>query len=533
MEGKSVNPSPVRANINQILKGKGASVKKPIALISVWNKEGIDTLAKELHSLGYKIVSSGGTARFLKEKGIPVVEVSEITGFPEILDGRVKTLHPKIHGGILYRDWVEKDKQQLEELGIEPIEVVVVNLYPFEEKSKENLPIKELLEFIDIGGPTLIRAAAKNFPRVAVLTDPSDYGWFIEKLKKGELTQEDRARLAVKAFAHTAYYDGVIYNTLKGLLEISQNLPEEALPLKLKEELRYGENPHQRGWLYKNPLEDLGITEAQVLQGKKMSFNNYLDADSAVKLVSEIPETACAIIKHTNPCGVAVGKTTYEAYKRALEGDPVSAFGGIVAFNDTVDADTAAELTKIFLEIVIAPSFTPEALQILSKKKNLRVILFQGRSIFKDVKKISGGYLLQEEDTELYKELKVVTKREPTERELQDLLFAWRVVKHVKSNAIVIAKDKQVLGVGMGLTSRVDALKLAISKAKEFGKDLKGAVVASDAFFPFRDSIDIAAAEGITAFIQPGGSIRDKEVIEACDEHGAAMVFTGMRHFKH
>jgi len=504
-----------------------------IALISVWNKEGVDNLAKELHQLGYKIVSSGGTARFLREKGIPVVEVSEITGFPEILDGRVKTLHPKVHGGILYRDWVEKDKKQLEELGIEPIEVVVVNLYPFEEKSKEELPLKELLEFIDIGGPTLIRAAAKNFPRVSVLVDPADYGWFVEKLKKGELTEKDRAKLAVKAFAHTSYYDSVIYNTLRGLLEFDETLKVETVPMKLKEELRYGENPHQRGWLFDNPLEELGITKAQVLQGKQMSFNNYLDADSAVKLVSEIPERACAIIKHTNPCGAAVGSTVKEAYLRALEGDPVSTFGGIVAFNDTVDDETAEELTKIFLEIVIAPDFTPEALQILSKKKNLRVIKYFGRSVWKDLKKVSGGFLLQDEDLELYKELKVVTERKPTEREMEDLLFAWRVVKHVKSNAIVIAKDKQVLGVGMGLTSRVDALKHAINKAKEFGKDLKGAVVASDAFFPFRDSIDIATAEGITAFIQPGGSIRDKEVIEACNEHGAAMVFTGMRHFKH
>ncbi len=504
-----------------------------LALISVWNKEGVDTLARELQNLGYKIVSSGGTARFLKERGIEVIEVSQLTGFPEILDGRVKTLHPKIHGGILYRDWVEEDKKQIEELGISPIDVVVVNLYPFEEKRKEELPLRELLEFIDIGGPTLVRAAAKNFPRVSVLVDPSDYGWFIEKLKKGELTEKDRARLAVKAFAHTSYYDSVIYNTLRELTETEETLKEETIPMKLVKELRYGENPHQKGWLFENPLEGLGLTKAQVLQGKAMSFNNYLDADAAVRLVSEIPERACAIIKHTNPCGVAVGKTVKEAYLKALEGDPVSAFGGIVAFNDKVDAETAEELTKIFLEIVIAPDFDPPALQILAKKKNLRVIRYFGRTIWKDLKKVSGGFLLQEEDTELYKELKVVSERKPTEREMEDLLFAWRVVKHTKSNAIVIAKDRQVLGVGMGLTSRVDALKHAIAKAKEFGKDLKGAVVASDAFFPFRDSVDIACKEGITAFIQPGGSIRDKEVIEAANEHGAAMVFTGMRHFKH
>jgi len=330
------------------------SDKRGVALISVWNKEGVDKLAKELHALGYEIVSSGGTARFLKERGIPVVEVSEITGFPEILDGRVKTLHPKIHGGILYRDWVKSDKEQIEELGIKPIEVVVVNLYPFEEKRKEDLSLRELLEFIDIGGPTLIRAAAKNFPRVSVLTDPADYGWFIEKLKKGELTENDRAKLAVKAFAHTSYYDAVIYHTLRDLTEIGETLKEETLPMKLKETLRYGENPHQRGWLFENPLEELGLTKAEVLQGKKMSFNNYLDADAAVRLVSEIPERACVIVKHTNPCGAAVGKTAKEAFLRALEGDPVSAFGGIVAFNDAVDGETAEELTKIFLEIVVA-----------------------------------------------------------------------------------------------------------------------------------------------------------------------------------
>ncbi len=507
--------------------------ERGIALISVWDKRGVDKLAEELVRLGYKIVSSGGTARFLKERGISVVEVSEITGFPEILDGRVKTLHPKIHGGILYRDWVEKDREEIEKLGIEPVEIVVVNLYPFEEKRKENLPLKELLEFIDIGGPTLIRAAAKNFLRVAVLTDPDDYDEFVEKLKRGELTEDYRAKLAVKAFAHTSYYDAVIYNTLRELTQTEETLKEETVPMKLLGELRYGENPHQRGWLFKNPLEELGLTNVRILQGKKMSFNNYLDADAAVKLVSEIPERACVIVKHTNPCGVAVGESTKEAFLKALEGDPVSAFGGIVAFNDTVDGETAEELTKLFLEIVVAPAFTPEALQILSKKKNLRVIKYFGRTVWKDLKKISGGFLLQDEDTELYKELQTVTKRKPTERELEDLLFAWRVVKHTKSNAIVVAKDKQVLGVGMGLTSRVDALKLAISKAKEFGKDLKGAVVASDAFFPFRDSVDIACSEGITAFIQPGGSIRDKEVIEAANEYNAAMVFTGMRHFKH
>jgi len=503
------------------------------ALVSVWDKTNIEVLGKELIKLGYQIISSGGTAAYLRKFNIPVIEVSEITQFPEILEGRVKTLHPKIHGGILYRANKEEDLKEKEALGLPSIEIVVVNLYPFEEKRKEELSIYELLEFIDIGGPTLIRAAAKNYPRVAVLTDPRDYEWFIEKLKKNQLSEEDRAYLAIKAFAHTSYYDAVIYQTLRNLLQKDFPLKKETLPLLFKEELRYGENPHQKGFIFVNPLEELGISRAEFIQGKKLSFNNYLDADSGMKLISEFSEPACAIIKHNNPCGVAIGKNSKEAFLKALEGDPVSAFGGIVAFNTIVDEETAEELVKIFLEVIIAPAYTPQALAILSQKKKLRVLKYWGRSIFYDVKKISGGYLVQDEDTELYKYLEVKTSKKPTEREMEDLLFAWKVVKHTKSNAIVIAKNGQTLGIGMGLTSRVDALKLAINKAKEFNKDLKGAVVASDAFFPFRDSIDIAVAEGISAFIQPGGSIRDSEVLQACEEHNVAMVFTGMRHFKH
>ncbi|GAB6065709.1 bifunctional phosphoribosylaminoimidazolecarboxamide formyltransferase/IMP cyclohydrolase [Aquifex pyrophilus] len=504
------------------------------ALISVYRKEGIEKLARELRELGYEIISTGGTARYLKEKGIEVKEVSEITEFPEILEGRVKTLHPRIHGGILYRDWVEKDKEEIERLGIETIDVVVVNLYPFEEKLKEGLEEKELMEFVDIGGPTLIRASAKNFFRVVVLVDPEDYDWVIEKLKKGTLSLQDRAYLAWKAFSHTAYYDGVISQAFKKLYSIESFNKEEALPLRLKKKLRYGENPHQRGFLYENPLEDIGITKADVLQGKEMSFNNYLDADSAVRLVLEFPnQTVCAIIKHNNPCGVAVGNNVRDAFLRAKESDPVSAFGGIVAFNDRVDAETAKELTSMFLEVVIAPEYEEEALRELSKKKNFRVLRFYGLQNSFDVKKVSGGYLLQDEDTVLYERLEVVTKREPTAEEMDDLIFAYKVVKHTKSNAVVIAKGGRTLGIGSGNVSRVDSLKCAINKAKEFGFDLRGAVVASEAFFPFRDSIDIMAKEGITAVIQPGGSIRDKEVIEACNEHGIAMVFTGLRHFKH
>ncbi len=504
------------------------------ALISVYRKEGIEKLAKALEELGYEIISTGGTARYLKEKGIKVKEVSEITEFPEILEGRVKTLHPKIHGGILFRDWVEKDKEEIQKLGIEPIDVVAVNLYPFEEKLKEVLEDKDLMEFIDIGGPTLIRAAAKNFFRVVVLVDPEDYNWVIEKLKKGNLTLQDRAYLAWKAFSHTAYYDGVISQAFKKLYSIDSFNKEEALPLRLSKKLRYGENPHQRGYLYLNPVEELGISRSEVLQGKEMSFNNYLDSDSAVRLLLEFPnDKVCVIVKHNNPCGVATGNTTKEAFLRAKEADPVSAFGGIVAFNDVVDLETAKELTSMFLEVVIAPDYEPAALEELKKKKNLRVIKFYGLQYGFDIKKVSGGYLVQDEDSVLYEKLDVVTEKEPTDREMTDLIFAWKVVKHAKSNAVVIAKNGQTLGIGTGNVSRIDALKCAIKKAQEFGFDLKGAVVASEAFFPFRDSIDEMAKVGISAVIQPGGSIRDKEVIEACNEHGIAMVFTGTRHFRH
>lgn len=504
------------------------------ALISVYRKEGIERLAKALQELGYEIISTGGTARYLKEKGISVVEVSEITEFPEILEGRVKTLHPKIHGGILYRDWVRKDEEEIQRLGIKPISVVVVNLYPFEEKLKEGLEDEELMEFIDIGGPTLVRAAAKNFFRVLVLVDPEDYDWAVEKLRNGNLTLQDRAYLAWKAFSHTAYYDGVISQAFKKLYSISSFNKEEALPLRLSKELRYGENPHQRGYLYLNPLEELGIARSEVLQGKEMSFNNYLDADSAVRLLLEFPnDKVCVIVKHNNPCGVAIGKTTKEAFLRAKEADPVSAFGGIVAFNDVVDLETAKELSSMFLEVVIAPDYEPAALEELKKKKNLRVIRFYGLQYGFDVKKVSGGYLVQDEDSLLYEKLEFVTEKRPTDSQMRDLIFAWKVVKHAKSNAVVIAKEGQTLGIGTGNVSRIDALRCAIKKAQELGFDLRGAVVASEAFFPFRDSIDEMAKVGISAVIQPGGSIRDKEVIEACNEHGIAMVFTGTRHFRH
>ncbi len=504
------------------------------AVISVYRKEGVEKLARALQNLGYEILSTGGTAKYLREHGIETQEIAKVTGFPEILNGRVKTLHPVIHGGILYRDWVEKDREEIEELGILPVDVVVVNLYPFEEMMKEDLEEEELMEFIDIGGPSLIRAAAKNYFRVVVLVDPEDYDWVIEKLDRGELDKKDRAYLAWKAFAHTAYYDGVISNALKKLFNIEEESKELSVPMRLSSKLRYGENPHQRGVLYTNPLEELGVARAHVLQGKEMSFNNYLDADSAVRIALEFPnDPACVIIKHNNPCGVALGKDLKEAFIKAKETDPEAAFGGIVAFNDRVDVELAKELTSMFLEVVIAPEYDERALEVLSRKKNLRVIRFFGMSNSFDIKKVSGGFLLQDEDTQLYEKLETVTRREPTEREMEDLLFAWKVCKHVKSNAVVIAKDRRTLGIGSGQVSRVDSLRCAIQKAQRYGFDLSGAVLASEAFFPFRDSIDIAHEAGITAVIHPGGSIRDKEVFEAADEHGMAMVITGMRHFRH
>ncbi len=503
------------------------------ALISVYYKEGILELARALESAGYEIVSTGGTARHLEEAGIRVIKVEDITGFQEILDGRVKTLHPAIHGGILFRNYVEEDVRQIKSLGIKPIDVVVVNLYPFEEKAQENLQEKELLEFIDIGGPTLIRASAKNFYRVAVVVDPKDYGWVAKRISEGGLTLEERKLLAVKAFSYTAYYDALISQHLSSLFGMDATFEHCALPLKLSKELRYGENPHQKGFLFLNPLESLGIARARVLQGKEMSFNNYLDADSAIRLASEFDKPVCVIVKHNNPCGVALAENPLDAFTKAFQSDPESAFGGIVAFNDSVDEMTAQEITKHFFEVVIAPDFSEQALELFSKKKNLRVIQHLGHSLSFDVKKVSGGYLLQDEDTLLYQELKIVSNREPTERELQDMLFAYRVCKYVKSNAMVIAKDGMTLGIGSGNVSRVDSLRCAIARAQRFGFDLKESVLASEAFLPFRDSVDIAHQAGISAIVQPGGSIRDPEVIQAVNEHHMAMVFTGIRHFRH
>ncbi|MCX7760325.1 MAG: bifunctional phosphoribosylaminoimidazolecarboxamide formyltransferase/IMP cyclohydrolase [Hydrogenothermaceae bacterium] len=510
------------------------------ALISVSDKTGILEFAKSLRELGYEIVSSSGTAKYLRENGIEVIEVSQITGFPEILDGRVKTLHPKIHGGLLaLRDNPEHLKQ-LQENDIKPIDIVAINLYPFEKTVKKGADIDEIVENIDIGGPAMVRASAKNYRFVAIITDPSDYNKVIQELKEnGEVSLSTKKYLSVKAFRHTAFYDGMVSNVLAEKFEITEDFPTElSIPLRKHTTLRYGENPHQKGSLYINPLEDIGfsVSNWQILQGKEMSFNNYLDTDSALNLVKEFEEPACVIVKHNNPCGVATADNVKNAYEKALKTDPKSAFGGIVAVNREVDTELANKLTEIFLEVVAAPSFTAQALNILSSKKNLRVVKvdnFDKEVIGKDLRRVSGGMLIQDRDRQLFNELKVVTKTKPTEKQLEDMVFAYKVVKHLKSNAVVIVKDKMTLGIGPGQTSRVDSLETAVKKAKEFGFDLEGSVIASEAFFPFRDSIDFASKYGIKAVIQPGGSIRDQEVIDACDEYGIAMVFTGMRHFKH
>ncbi len=510
------------------------------ALLSVFDKSGIVNFARELVDLGFEIISSSGTAKVLKENNIPVLEVSDITGFPEIMGGRVKTLHPKIHGALLaVRDNPEY-MAQLEKQNIEPIDLVAINLYPFEETVRKGADLDQIIENIDIGGPAMVRASAKNYKFVTVIVDPKDYSVVLQELKeKGETTIETRKKLALKAFRHTAFYDSVISWVLNQKFDINDKFPEEySIPFRKKEQLRYGENPHQEAGLYTSPVENgISIANSQVLHGKQMSFNNYLDVEAAVNLVKEFDEITAVVVKHNNPCGVATGNTLKEAYIEAFNRDPKSAYGGIVAFNRNLDIETAQELSKVFIEVVAAPDFDQDAFEFLkSKKKNLRIVKitnFADDIDGPDFRRISGGLLVQDRDKSLYKELKVVTRRKPTSREMEDLIFAFKIVKHVKSNSVVIVKDKKTVGIGPGQTSRVDSLETAVKKAKEFGFELKGSVLASEAFFPFRDSVDFAARYGITAIIQPGGSIRDKEVIDAADEHNIAMIFTGMRHFKH
>ncbi|MFO1520034.1 MAG: bifunctional phosphoribosylaminoimidazolecarboxamide formyltransferase/IMP cyclohydrolase [bacterium] len=518
------------------------------ALISVSKKEGILELARVLNDLKVEILSTGRTAEILKKEGIPVKTVSEFTGFPEILDGRVKTLHPKIHGGLLGRREDPKHRKEMEAQGISPIDLVVVNLYPFEETvSKKEIPLKEAIENIDIGGPSMIRSAAKNFESVAVLVDPADYEKVIGALKEkgGKIDGSTRWYLAQKAFSHTAAYDGAISNYLTSVKECGwEEIPQpekypQVLNLQVQRSslLRYGENPHQSAAFYRfSEVLEPSVGNAQCLHGKELSYNNLLDLNAALETVKEFKETACVIIKHNNPCGVALGDSLKEAFLKAKACDPVSAFGGIAGMNRKVDLEFAEEFNKTFFEALIAPDYEPAALDLLRSKKNLRILKTPSAEGWQpepfDLKKIVGGLLVQDRDlaqTDIAA-CKIVSARPPTKEELLALDFAWKVAKHVKSNAIIYAKPGRTVGIGAGQMSRVDSVRLGAMKAQE---DIRGSVLASDAFFPFRDGIDEAAKVGITAVIQPGGSVRDEEVIQAANEHNLAMVFTGIRHFRH
>jgi phosphoribosylaminoimidazolecarboxamide formyltransferase / IMP cyclohydrolase len=553
------------------------------ALISVSDKTGIVDFAQELKSFGVEIVSTGGTAKALREAGIDVLDVADITGFPEMMDGRVKTLHPKIHGALLgVRDNPEH-LAAMEQHGIAPVDMVVIDLYPFEQTvAREGITLADAIEQIDIGGPALIRSAAKNYHDVAVVTSPELYRQIRTELilDEGSLTLATREALARLAFMRTAFYDSAIFPYLSANLEGAKSsqmfppVPEildrmstymnlfsstmkslhgdqfeaaedeqfgehQQLSLNKLSDLRYGENPHQAAALYEMgvrgaPVEQDGVAVAERLGGKEMSFNNYVDADAAWQLVGDFDDTACAIIKHTNPAGAATGATAEEAYRRALACDPVSAFGGIVAFNRTVDVAAAQAVVEIFVEVVIAPDLDEAAVEVLTAKKNLRVLRAGAARTAEgfEYKQISGGMLVQTRDTHRLtrEDLKIVTKRAPSDKEIEDLLFAWTVCKHTKSNAIVYAHGKQTVGVGAGQMSRVDSVKIGAMRAQ---LPVAGSVLASDAFFPFRDGIDEAAKHGITAVIQPGGSMRDEEVIAAANENNLAMVFTGVRHFKH
>lgn len=513
------------------------------ALISVSDKNGIVEFAKFLSENKVEILSTGGTARLLKEKGIPVTLVSEYTGFPEMMDGRVKTLHPKIHGGLLAKRDDPNHLKAMDEHGIKLIDMLIVNLYPFEETvAREDCSLEKAVENIDIGGPSMVRSAAKNYKDVTVVVNPERYEKLVKEMKDNNFSLGERLKfiLAQEAFAHTARYDSLISNFLKDKLESEGPVfPKNFfLPLKKKQDLRYGENSHQGAALYMEAQKiSNGIINAEQIQGKELSFNNFMDLDAALGVIVDFKETASVVIKHTNPCGVALDDNPLEAYKKAREADPVSAFGGIIGFNKTVDKPTAEEIITTFVEAVIAPDFEDEALKILSKKKNIRVMKLpmdneKTNENLLDVKRISGGFLIQNKDEIdlIESQLKVVTQKQPSEDQWKALRFAWKVAKHVKSNAIVYTLKDRTVGIGAGQMSRVDSTKIAIEKART---SLKGTAMASDAFFPFRDAIDTAAEQGVEAIIQPGGSIRDGEVIAAADEHKMVMVFTGVRHFKH
>ncbi|HWR55358.1 MAG TPA: bifunctional phosphoribosylaminoimidazolecarboxamide formyltransferase/IMP cyclohydrolase [Negativicutes bacterium] len=510
------------------------------AIISVSDKRGVVEFARGLAEQGVEIISTGGTMKLLKEAGIPVIYISEVTGFPEVMDGRVKTLHPKIHGGILALRDNPKHVQHMMENQIKPIDLVVVNLYPFRETiAKPDVTFAEAIENIDIGGPTMVRAAAKNYNHVAIVVNPDQYGPVLAEIREnGDVSDDMRLQLARAAFKHTSEYDTWIHQYLQQQLDGETEFPQVLqLQLEKAQELRYGENPHQRAAFYReSESKHASVGAAKQLQGKELSFNNIVDLHAALELVREFTSPAAVIIKHTNPCGTACAQTLSEAYKKAFEADPVSAFGGIIGLNRPLDGETAQAVSALFAEAIIAPDFSAEALEILGAKKNLRLLATGGASLepapYMDMKRVAGGLLLQNSDNfdNPRAELKVVTKKAPTEAAWEDLLFAWKVAKHVKSNAIVVAKGGVTLGVGAGQMNRVGAAKIAFEQAAE---QAAGAVLASDAFFPFRDTVDAAAKAGITAIIQPGGSVRDEESIQAADEHGIAMIFTGVRHFKH
>ncbi len=500
------------------------------SLLSVSNKEGIVELALELKKTGYVILATGNTAKFLQRNNIECKEVSDFTGFPEIFEGRVKTLHPRIFGGILLRRNNSNDILQAEENNIFPIDVVCVNLYPFPEVVRKNVPLSEKIENIDIGGPSLIRAAAKNYKHVSVLTKPAQYKSFIEELKGGEISEQTRKRLAYEAFTLTSFYDSVITEFFKREFGIEPQRFGINLPLAKK--LRYGENPHQEASLFGN-FEDY----FEQLHGKEISYNNIMDLTAAVETLQEFDKTACVIVKHSNPCGSAIAENVREAFTKALSCDPVSAFGGIVVFNKQVDVETALKLNDIFLEIVAAPSFEKEALEILKKKKNRRLIVIKNRipSSGREIRTVPGGVTVQEKDSTKIEQLnfKTVTERKPTSEEMENLKFAWAVCKHTKSNAIVIVKNKMGIGIGAGQMSRVDSAEIAVRKALSNNHKLDNTVAASDAFFPFPDGVGILAKAGVTAIVQPGGSVRDQEVIDSANKFNIAMVFTNIRNFKH
>ncbi|MGI3071756.1 bifunctional phosphoribosylaminoimidazolecarboxamide formyltransferase/IMP cyclohydrolase [Vibrio alginolyticus] len=527
------------------------------ALISVSDKTGIVEFAQALAERGVDILSTGGTARLLAEQGIAVTEVSDYTGFPEMMDGRVKTLHPKVHGGVLGRRG--QDDDVMEKHGINPIDMVVVNLYPFAETvAKEGCTLADAVENIDIGGPTMVRSAAKNHKDVTIVVNAGDYGRVIAEMDENDksLTLETRFDLAIAAFEHTAAYDGMIANYFGTMVpsygaslldEEGKKADEESKfprtfnqQFEKKQDMRYGENSHQAAAFYveANPQE-ASVSTARQIQGKALSYNNIADTDAALECVKEFNEPACVIVKHANPCGVALGKDILEAYNRAYQTDPTSAFGGIIAFNQELDAETATAIVeRQFVEVIIAPSVSAEAIEVVAAKKNVRLLEcgeWTTKTTGFDVKRVNGGLLVQDRDQGMVSldDLKVVSKRQPTEEELKDALFCWKVAKYVKSNAIVYSKGDMTIGVGAGQMSRVYSAKIAGIKAADEGLQVEGCVMASDAFFPFRDGIDAAAEAGIKCVIQPGGSMRDDEVIAAADEHGMAMIFTGMRHFRH